>query len=317
MPLIQRPRVLIGVLMVSASFIAAAPGYAADDAVSEDNFFFQIAQAQNIEPAPLYTEDSKEHEPPAIMPGAPPQKPSFTPIEPNEAAREAEAAGRTPVDYAADAVDYNQDSKIVNLTGHVELVQEGRTLIADRVVYNLKDDIATAEGNVVIKEPTGDVSYAESVELSDKMRNGLVNRLFTTMADGSRIWAATGTKQGDTSMALQDARYTACKACEKDPDKRPPWQLHADSVDWRKEEQRVVYKNAWLDLGGVPVLYTPYFSHPDGTVEQKSGFLTPTMGWNSELGGFYSQPYYWAISPSTDMTVTVMPTTDQGPLLRN
>src|SRR5690606_7886768 len=139
-------------------------------------------------------------------------------------------------------------------------------------VYNLKDDIATAEGNVVIKEPSGDVSYAESVELSDKMRNGLVNRLFTTLADGSRIWAATGVKEGDAHYILNDASYTACKACEKDPNKRPPWQLHAQSVDWRKQEQRIVYKNAWLDLGGVPVFYTPYFSHPDGTVEQKSGF---------------------------------------------
>lgn len=226
------------------------------------------------------------------------------------------AQKKPPVDYAADTADYDQANKIVTLSGGVEIEQEGRKLEADRVVYNLKDDIATAEGHVIIHDVNGDVHYAESVELSDKMRQGLIDRLFTTMADGSRVWAAKGIKESEQRYVLEDATYTACKACEKDPNKRPPWQLHAKKVELRKDEQRVVYRNAWLDLWGVPVLYTPYFSHPDGSVEQKSGFLTPSFGWNSDLGGFYSQPYYWAISPSTDATFTGMYTTDEGPLGR-
>lgn len=225
-------------------------------------------------------------------------------------------ADKTPVDYAADTVDYDQENKIVTLSGRVELKQEGRTLSADRVVYNLKDDIATAEGNVVITDANGDVHHADSVELSDKMRQGLTQRLATTMADGSRAWAREGVKESEQRYHLKDASYTACKACEEDPDKRPPWQLHAKEVNVLKDEQRVEYRHAWLDIGGVPVFYTPYFSHPDGTVEQKSGFLTPSFGWNSELGGFFAQPYYFAISPDTDATVTVMPTTKEGPLMR-
>jgi len=223
---------------------------------------------------------------------------------------------KSPVDYAADTADYDQANKVVRLAGHVEIKQEGRTLEADRVIYNLRDDIATAEGNVVIRDINGDVHYAQSVELSDHMRKGLTQKLFTTMADGSRAWAAKGIKESDDRYTLKNASYTACKACEEDPDKRPPWQLHAKQVEVRKDEQRIVYHHAWLDMWGVPVLYTPYFSHPDGTVTQKTGFLTPSFGWNSDLGGFYSQPYYWAISPSSDATLTVMPTTKEGPLLR-
>ena len=224
---------------------------------------------------------------------------------------------KAPVDYAADAVDYDQANKVVTLNGRVELKQDGRTLAADRVVYNLKDDIATAEGNVVITDANGDIHHAESVELSDKMRKGLVDRLFTTMADGSRVWAAQAVKESEQRYELRNASYTACKACEENPDKRPPWRLNAEKVELRKDEQRVVYHNAWLEMGGVPVLYTPYFSHPDGSVEQKSGLLMPSAGWNSDLGGFYSQPYYWAIAPDMDTTFTVMPTTKEGPLLRN
>lgn len=224
---------------------------------------------------------------------------------------------QSPVDYAADAVDYDQTNRIVTLTGNVDLVQDGRKLSADKVIYNLKDDIASAEGNVVIKDVNGDVHHAQSVELSDKMRKGLVNSLFTTMADGSRIWARKTVKKSETRYEMKDATYTACVACEDDPESRPPWQLHAKSVELRKDEHRVVYKDAWLQAGPVPVFYTPYFSHPDGSIEQKSGFLTPSFGFNSELGAFFAQPYYWAISPSTDTTLTVMPTTDQNVLLRD
>ncbi len=267
----------------------------------------KLAQAQNVPatatPDRPYVQNKAAATVDAILPDSVP-----APTKGNQK--------KSPVDYAADTVDYDQAAKIVTLNGHVELKQDGRILSADKVVYNLKDDIATAEGHVVIKDPNGDTHYAESVELSDHMRQGLTQKLATTMADGSRAWAEKGVKESDQRYKLTDASYTACKPCAEDPTKRPPWQLHASSVEVRKDEQRIVYHNAWLDLGGVPVLYTPYFSHPDGTVQQKTGFLTPNFGWNSDLGGFFAQPYYWAISPSSDATVTVMPTTKQGPLLR-
>lgn len=276
---------------------------------------FRVAQVQERE--------RSESAPSTASPDRPyskVKKPQIDETSPETAKTTPKAAAvgqKSPVDYAADTADYDQQNKVVTLLGKVELTQEGRTLNADRVVYNLKDDIASAEGNVVITDVNGDVHKAESVELSDKMRKGLIEKLFTTMADGSRVWAAEGRKESETLYKLEDAKYTACKACEKDPSKRPPWTLNAKEVELQRDKQRVVYHHAWLEMGGVPVLYTPYFSHPDGTVKQKSGFLTPSFGWNNTLGGFYAQPYYWAISPSTDTTFTVMPTTKEGPLLRN
>lgn len=223
---------------------------------------------------------------------------------------------KPPVDYAADKADFDRDSGIAVLEGSVEIIQEGRKLQADKVVYYLKDDVAVADGNVIITEVNGDVYHAQSVEMADKMRRALVKTIFVEMTDGSRIWAASGRKHEDNQYSLEDARYTACKACEENPERRPPWQIKASDVRWLQDEQRVEYKNAWFEAGGVPFFYTPYFSHPDGTVEQKSGILAPQAGWNSDLGAFYSQSYYWAISPSMDMTFTAMAMTDQMPLLR-
>lgn len=309
----QVTRLFFGVLLMSAAGSALCAASA--QAQSYDDAVLMAPPTEEVEMAQMYSRESEY--PPAAIPTQPPYT-ETTVSTPSAAPADAGAdPQQSPVDYAADAVDYDQANKIVTLTGRVELTQEGRKLEADRVQYNLKDDIATAEGNVVITDITGDVHRAESVELSDKMRKGLVDRLFTTMTDGSRVWAAQGVKESEQRYTLKDASYTACKACEKNPEKRPPWRLNAESVELRKDEQRVVYRNAWLEMGGVPVFYTPYFSHPDGSVEQKSGFLTPSFGWNSDLGGFYSQPYYWAISRDMDTTFTLMPTTKEGPLLRN
>ncbi|MEO8755813.1 MAG: LPS assembly protein LptD, partial [Casimicrobiaceae bacterium] len=67
----------------------------------------------------------------------------------------------------------------------------------------------------------------------------------------------------------------------------------------------ISYQGAVLEVMGVPVLYLPYFAHPDPTLERASGFLTPNIGRNRPLGTFYEQPYYWAISPDQDLTASV------------
>lgn len=222
--------------------------------------------------------------------------------------------GKSPVDYAANEVEFDQASDIVVLTGNVELKQDGRTLKADKVTYDLKNDKAVADGNVEVTDITGDVHHADNVVLTDKMRRGLIDRMKSDLADGSRVWAMNGERKTELLYKFKDASYTACAPCVENPSERPAWLLNAKEVDIDKESARVVYHNAWLDFYGVPVFYTPYFSHPDGTVKRKSGFLTPSFGWNSELGGVYDQPYYWNISPDMDATLGVIMTTLEGPV---
>jgi LPS-assembly protein len=70
-----------------------------------------------------------------------------------------------------------------------------------------------------------------------------------------------------------------------------------------------------LEIAGVPVLYLPYIAHPDPTVGRASGFLPPEIGRNRRLGNFYGQPYYWAISPSQDLTASLRLHTNVNPLV--
>ena len=52
----------------------------------------------------------------------------------------------------------------------------------------------------------------------------------------------------------------------------------------------------------MPVLYYPYFFHPDPTVSRQSGFLTPQIGESQTLGSSAYIPYFYVISDKQDLT---------------
>jgi lipopolysaccharide assembly outer membrane protein LptD (OstA) len=62
-------------------------------------------------------------------------------------------------------------------------------------------------------------------------------------------------------------------------------------------------KNGWFYVFDVPVLYVPYGIFPIKT-ERQTGFLFPQFGQSTKDGFRYLQPFYWAISKSTDSTVS-------------
>jgi LPS-assembly protein len=231
----------------------------------------------------------------------------------------AATQNNAPVAFAADSLQNDEATKTVTARGNVELEQAGRILKADEVIYSVATDTVKARGNVVLLEPNGDVHFADELELTDEMRDGTVNHLRTTMKDGSRFWAEEGIrKQSDKqpkSTTMKKAAYTPCEACKNDPEADPIWQIKAGEVTHKEDEQRIVYRNATFDLWGVPVMYMPYFSHSDGTVKQKSGFLTPSAGFKSDLGLMLSNSYYMALAPHHDATIGLTAMTEQAPLV--
>ena len=79
--------------------------------------------------------------------------------------------------------------------------------------------------------------------------------------------------------------------------------LSAESVTHDQESRDLIYRDAYFEVGGVPVAYLPYIRHPDPTVKKRSGFLAPTFGRDSELGLTAEIPYFWNIAPNRDLTI--------------
>lgn len=210
---------------------------------------------------------------------------------------------------------YNADKEVIQAKGAVLFEQNGQTLQSDTLIYSVRDDIATAEGNVVFTDRDNNKYYADVLELNDQMRRGMIENLYSVMDDESRMWAKKAVRESPERHVLKDARYTPCKECTIDPEASPPWALRAKQVTHDKQAATITYKNATFEAWGTPILYTPYFSHPDGTIDQKSGFLTPQFGFGSDYGFDFMMPYYWVIDPSLDVTAGLRVFSSSNPQL--
>lgn len=219
-----------------------------------------------------------------------------------------------PVLLTADELIHDQDLGIVTARGHVEISQDDRILLADSVSYNLKRDVIAASGNVSLTEATGEVMFSDYFELTGDLKNGTAQNIRMLLADNSRMAALSGSRTGDATQ-LNKAVYSPCEPCRDNPDAAPLWQIKAMRVIHDQQTKDVEYSDAWLEMYGVPVIYTPYLSHPDPTVKRRSGFLPPSFGHGNNLGVAIETPYYWTLSPQEDITFSPLITSGEGPVL--
>ena len=223
-----------------------------------------------------------------------------------------------PVLLQADHMGYDSTNKIVIAQGNVEVVQGETILLADRIVYFQTRNKVQAEGNVSLLEQTGTVYFADKVELSDDLKTGVINEFRIRLPDQSLFAAAQARRESETRTKLKKAVYSPCHICTGETASDTPaplWQIKADKVTIDEDKQNIDYRDVWFEVYGVPVLYSPYFSHPTPNADRKSGILQPEYSQNSQLGTVVTVPYYWNIAPDKDATITPHFTTEEGLVL--
>lgn len=204
----------------------------------------------------------------------------------------------------ANELVYDKDKDTVSAVGNAQLYYKGRSLEADRVIYNRKTKRVFAEGNARLTDTNGTKYYGDRFELTDDFKNGFIDSLRSESPDKQRFSATRGERtEGETSV-FDRGTYTACEPCKDDPSKPPLWQVRAARIIHKTNEQTIYYEQATLEFWGMPVAYMPFFSAPDPTVSRKSGFLAPVIVSKKSLGYGASVPYFWAIAPNMDLTLT-------------
>src|SRR5580704_878885 len=216
----------------------------------------------------------------------------------------------------AKELHYDYSNQRVEAIGDVQIYYARTTLEANRVIYDQKSKRLRAEGNVRLTEADGRVTYGEIMELSDDYRDGFVDSLRLDGADRTRMAAATGERSGGNYEVFQNGVYTACEACKEDPKRPPRWQVKAARIIHDHNEKMIYFEDARIEFSGVPLAYMPYMSTPDPTVKRKSGFLMPLFGSSSVYGVAVETPYFWALAPDYDLTLSPRFTSRQGPLMQ-
>lgn len=216
----------------------------------------------------------------------------------------------------ADKMTYDANNKVVTAEGNVEVTYGPRTLLADKLSYNQETRVVLAEGNATIREANGTTLSGNRIEVTDDMRDGVIESMNVVISGRGRLAAARATRTGGTTMTLEKAAYTTCKPCKDDSSKAPTWQIKAFRVIYNQEKARVEYEDAFFEVFGVPIMYMPYFSHSDPEAPRQSGFLVPGIGHSTDIGYFVEVPYYFALDPSYDLLLAPMYTENDGPLLK-
>jgi lipopolysaccharide assembly outer membrane protein LptD (OstA) len=208
------------------------------------------------------------------------------------------------VAFSADQLVYEETSDTVTATGQVRMNREGYNLRADSVTWDRHTGQVHANGDVRVLSPGGDVAYADSVQLEDTLKDGVVQNLLLVLADGGRLAATEATRRNGYTT-LYHAAYTPCAVTTPEGcPKSPTWQINAVRVVHDPVRHRISYQGATLNLFGMPLLGLPGLSHPDGTQGGGTGFLVPEIRYSRRNGVALSAPYYVRFSSNRDLTVT-------------
>lgn len=226
----------------------------------------------------------------------------------------ATAPASQDIDFSADALNYDSEREIVTARGRVIMTRDGNRLEADEVVWNRKSGQVMANGNVRATNPGGDTAYGYSIELTDTLKDGVVENLLVVLADGGRLAAAKGTR-GNSITSLERASYSPCRVvddsnCPKDP----VWKITALQVSHDPAKNRISYKNARLELFGLPILALPGFSHP-ADERGGSGLLIPDLQYSRTNGFEVALPLYLLIDRNRDLTIAPHLYTNANPAL--
>ena len=229
---------------------------------------------------------------------------------------------------SSDKIIYNKKTQQLSTFGNSKFTDEkGGTLFAESFEYNLEKKIISAEKKVKFIDKEKNTYYFSKLNADDKF-DEIIG--FDINADLNKQNLKSGDKFNEfieprfsgksasiknNITIVKDARFTTCKKTNE-TDGCAYWNLNAGELIHDKEQKKITYKNASLDLNNVPVLYLPYFAHPDPTVKRESGFLPPTLAnLGGDIGSTIKIPYFYPVSQSADFTVSPVYYFKQHPLL--
>jgi LPS-assembly protein len=170
-------------------------------------------------------------------------------------------------------------------------------------VFSISEKILSAN-NVKIEDGKGNTYSVENIKYNTSTNEILgkdLNLSFNNNSNGNenqpRLKGNSIIYNNDKTRVHKGV-FTTCK---KD-DKCPPWTLNSEQIEHDKLKKTINYKNAWLKVYDVPVIYFPKFFHPDPTVKRQSGFLVPKFSQSNNLGNYLLTPYFKVLSESSDLT---------------
>ena len=219
-----------------------------------------------------------------------------------------------PITINADEMSNNTQTGVTTARGNVKIYINGLSITAGMITYDAKNDFLTATNQVTIVQQDGNIIEANYVDLNTALQAGELQDVRMVFMNKAQIMSEKLRKKENGTTIFEGAVYTPCEVCKEK--KVPLWQIKAEKITDSSSSRNTSYKNARLEMWGVPIFYTPFFTHPSPGVKRRSGLLPASFGSNTRIGRFIKVPYYWDIAPNQDLTITPIDTSKQGTMLQ-
>lgn len=204
----------------------------------------------------------------------------------------------------SDSAGYGSSGETI-LGGEVILRRGDQQLEAQRAVINearnrvaLEGPLAYRQDNFLARGESGEValdSQAASIESAHYVAHRQRVR-----GDANRL-----ARLEDGRYRFSDATFTTCEP------QSDLWRLAASDITLDQAQGYGTATHARLAIEEVPVFYWPWLRFPLDD-RRLTGFLWPAVGYSSDTGLDYSQPFYLNLAPNYDATVTPRYITGRG-----
>jgi LPS-assembly protein len=184
-------------------------------------------------------------------------------------------------EYETDLFHYSIDKNIFK-GKNINIIAHTNKKDIEREFYKFKDGIF-------------DLANKEFVASDTKIY--LKKNSFDVVDNDPRIYGNSSKKKANITK-VKKAIFTSCKLS----DDCPPWAIQAEEITHDLEKKDIIYKNPILRIYDYPVFYYPRFSHPDPSVERRSGILQPQLNNSNILGSSVFLPYFHVLSDNKDIT---------------
>ncbi len=208
------------------------------------------------------------------------------------------SSASAPLDITAERIDYRQEQEVYEANGSVVIRQGAITLTADHATIQVLPGILTALGHVHLTDPQADVT-AERLELNVNTEAGVATHgeLFIP-ARNTLVSGRLMQRFSEYHYRVKEGSFTNCDAQEGEV---PAWRFRFKDLDMTIGDT-LGLKGGWFCVLDVPTIPLPTFSYP--MTRRQTGFLIPTPKYNSRFGFGVQGHFFWAISPSQDLTIS-------------
>ena len=223
--------------------------------------------------------------------------------------------------YSSNIV-FNNKKNIIFSNNETEIIdKDGNKIFAEMFNYSILKNIFFSKGKIKINDiKNNNYNFTEIyIDENKKKIVGSDVKAFLNQTDilanldnEPRFFANT-MSFSDNKNTFDKGVFTYCK--NRENEKCPPWTLKSKKIMHDLTKKTIYYDNVVLKIYDFPIFFSPKFSHPDPTVDRRSGLLTPSLSNSTTLSSGLSAPYFWNINKDKDLTLTPKFFLNENPLM--